>query len=95
MIDEMEKGKAAMARKSGKLTFDEFQQLYADLKAKDVALSFKTHVSKRENLQTLGGMSEASSDGECAQRHTGFAHTETESNLYRNSLFAVINDGLS
>ncbi|UYV85069.1 PLS3 [Cordylochernes scorpioides] len=45
------------------LTFEEFQKLYTDLKSKDVALSFKTMVSKRENLQTIGGMSAASSEG--------------------------------
>ena len=64
MIDEMEKGKkASLERKNGQLTFPEFQQLYSDLKGKDVALSFKTQISKRENLRTLGGMSEASSAG--------------------------------
>ena len=38
-------------------------QLCAGLKAKDVATSFKQVVSKRENLETLGGMSDASSEG--------------------------------
>ena len=33
------------------------------MKAKDVATTFKQVVSKRENLETLGGMSEASSEG--------------------------------
>lgn len=63
MIDEMEKGKASLARKTGRLAFTEFQQLCSDLKAKEVAVSFKGQLSKRENLQTLGGMSEASSTG--------------------------------
>ena len=33
------------------------------LKAQDVASTFKKVVSKRENLETLGGMSTASSEG--------------------------------
>lgn len=66
MIDDMEKGKGPVpssARKTRELTFKEFEQLCSDLKSKDVALTFKSQVSKRENLQTLGGMSEASSAG--------------------------------
>lgn len=66
MIDDMEKGKGpvpATARKNGGVTFKEFEQLCSDLKSKDIALTFKTAVSKRENLETLGGMSEASSAG--------------------------------
>ena len=38
-------------------------QLCVDLKSKDVATTFKKVVSKRENLETLGGMSHASSEG--------------------------------
>lgn len=38
-------------------------QLCRDLKSKDVATSFKQVVSKKENLETLGGMSTASSEG--------------------------------
>ena len=33
------------------------------LKAQDIASTFKKVVSKRDNLETLGGMSAASSDG--------------------------------
>ncbi|XP_026286397.1 plastin-2 [Frankliniella occidentalis] len=47
----------------GRLTFEEFERLCADLKANEVASSFKQVVSKKENLETLGGMSEASSEG--------------------------------
>ncbi|KAF4533448.1 hypothetical protein B566_EDAN001174 [Ephemera danica] len=47
----------------GRLTFEEFENLCLDLKAKDVASSFKQLVSKKENLETLGGMSDASSEG--------------------------------
>ena len=66
MIDDMEKGKGPVpvtARKAGGLSFKEFEQLCSDLRSKDVALTFKNTISKRENLQTLGGMSEASSAG--------------------------------
>ncbi|KAG9510996.1 Plastin-3 [Fragariocoptes setiger] len=60
MIEEKE-------RKSGqrceRISSAEFEKLCIDLKAKDVARTFKTMVSRRENLQTLGGMSEASSEG--------------------------------
>ncbi|XP_028135162.1 plastin-2 [Diabrotica virgifera virgifera] len=48
---------------NGKLTFDEFEKLICDLKANDVANTFRTAVSKRENLQHLGGTSEASNEG--------------------------------
>lgn len=61
MIDEMERKRPMDKR--GRLDYNEFQQLCLDLKSKDVAQSFKTQLSKRENLQTLGGMSEASSEG--------------------------------
>lgn len=66
MIDDMEKGKGPVpvtARKQGGLSFKEFEQLCSDLRSKDVALTFKNKISKKENVQTLGGMSEASSAG--------------------------------
>lgn len=47
----------------GKLSFEEFEALCVDLKAKDVASTFKAVVSKKENLETLGGMSSQSADG--------------------------------
>lgn len=47
----------------GKLSYDEFESLCVDLKAKDVASTFKTAVSKKENLETLGGMSSGSAEG--------------------------------
>ncbi|XP_076044276.1 plastin-2 fimbrin isoform X2 [Oratosquilla oratoria] len=47
----------------GRLSFDEFQNMCAGLKAQDIASTFKKVVSKRENLETLGGMSTASSEG--------------------------------
>lgn len=61
MIDEIERKRSMDKR--GRLDYFEFQQLCSDLKSQDVALSFKTMVSRRENLETLGGMSEASSEG--------------------------------
>jgi len=47
----------------GQLSFDEFQNMCAGLKSQDVSHSFKKNVNKRENLETLGGMSTASSEG--------------------------------
>jgi len=47
----------------GKLSLDEFEELVKSRKLKDVAKSFKQFVSKKENLQTIGGLSEASSEG--------------------------------
>lgn len=48
---------------NGRLTFEEFEKLICDLKANEVANTFRTAVSKRENLQHLGGTSEASNEG--------------------------------
>lgn len=45
------------------MTYEEFEKLICDLKANDVANTFRTAVSKRENLQHLGGTSEASNEG--------------------------------
>ncbi|XP_030381332.1 plastin-2 isoform X2 [Scaptodrosophila lebanonensis] len=61
MIDEF-KSKQRTAHQ-GKLNLDEFETLCLDLKSKDVASTFKTVVSKKENLETLGGMSSISSEG--------------------------------
>ena len=38
-------------------------QICVDLKSKEISSTFKKAVSRRENLETLGGMSEASSEG--------------------------------
>ncbi|XP_037025652.1 plastin-1-like [Bradysia coprophila] len=46
----------------GKLSYEEFETLCFDLKAKDVASMFKMVVSKKENLETIG-MSSQSADG--------------------------------
>ena len=45
------------------MCFVMFEQMCAGLKAQDVASTFKKMVNKRENLETLGGMSTASSEG--------------------------------
>ncbi|XP_014256735.1 plastin-2 [Cimex lectularius] len=47
----------------GRLSFAEFEKLCTELKANEVASTFKKVVSKKENLETLGGMSDASSEG--------------------------------
>lgn len=47
----------------GKLSYDEFESICADLKGKEVASTFKTAVSKKENVEKLGGMSSQSADG--------------------------------
>lgn len=46
-----------------KLSIEEFVKLANDLKAQDVAQSFKSSISKRDNLEKLGGNSEASAGG--------------------------------
>ena len=61
MIDELtNKKNTAM---SGKMSYDEFEQLCLDLKSKDVASTFKKGLSKKENLETIGGMSDSSAAG--------------------------------
>ncbi|XP_034836893.1 plastin-2 [Maniola hyperantus] len=49
-------------RKNG-ISLSEFEDLCGNLKAQQVSSTFKQAVSKKENLEHLGGMSEASSDG--------------------------------
>jgi plastin-3 len=61
MIDEVDREQSGPGK--GRLSFEEFEQLCANLKSKDVATTFKQVVSKRENLETIGGMSDASSEG--------------------------------
>lgn len=46
-----------------KLSYGEFEHLCCELKSKEVSQTFKKVVSKRDNLQTHGGMSEASAEG--------------------------------
>ncbi|KAM7287021.1 plastin-2 [Ixodes scapularis] len=61
LIEDMERRKA-MAE-PGRLSLSEFEQLYSELRAQEVSAGFKAMLSKKENVQTLGGMSEASSEG--------------------------------
>lgn len=61
MIDEYSNKKRTNTQ--GKLSYEEFETLCLELKAKDVASTFKTAVSKKENVKNLGGMSESSADG--------------------------------
>jgi plastin-3 len=47
----------------GRLSFHEFEKMCLELKSNEVASKFKQVVSKKGNLETLGGMSDASSEG--------------------------------
>lgn len=61
MINEYDNKQQTQHR--GKLSYEEFEALCIDLKAKDVGSTFKQAVSKKENLETLGGMSSQSAEG--------------------------------
>uniref|UniRef100_A0A1B6E746 Plastin-2 n=1 Tax=Clastoptera arizonana TaxID=38151 RepID=A0A1B6E746_9HEMI len=61
MIEDYEDKKSTEHK--GRLTFSEFEKLCTELKAGEVGSTFKQVVSKKENLETLGGMSDASSEG--------------------------------
>ena len=50
-------------QEKGRLSFEEFEKLCQELRASDPSSSFKQVVSKKENLETLGGISAASSVG--------------------------------
>lgn len=67
MIDEQMSKKSTFGvtngTSEGKMSLDQFENLCADLKAQDVSSTFKQAVSKKENLEHLGGMSDASSEG--------------------------------
>jgi len=56
IVDRMDRGHEG-------LSIEEFESICVDLKSKEISSTFKKAVSRRENLQTLGGMSEASSEG--------------------------------
>merc|ERR1712071_195403 len=60
MIDEVDRLPGST---KGHVSFEQFEVLCAGLKSKDVAATFKQVVTKRENLETIGGMSAASSEG--------------------------------
>ncbi|KAB0800212.1 hypothetical protein PPYR_05952 [Photinus pyralis] len=61
MEEDFKQKKGAMA--DGKLSYDEFEKLCNDLKASEVASTFKQVVQKKENLHHLGGTSDASNEG--------------------------------
>lgn len=61
MIEEMDQKKQLSTK--GQISINEFQTLCTDLKSQEVASSFKTQLTKKDNLQKLGGMSTASSVG--------------------------------
>jgi len=46
-----------------KLSYGEFEHLCCELKSKEVSQSFKQAVTKKDNIKTHGGMSQASADG--------------------------------
>jgi plastin-3 len=61
MIEEYDDKRQMQHR--GRLSFDEFEKMCLELKSNEVASKFKQEVSKKENLEVLGGMSDASSEG--------------------------------
>lgn len=61
MIEEF--GNKRKLKTPGRLDFKEFEQICVDLKAQEVSSSFKQNLSKKENLEKLGGMSEGSAEG--------------------------------
>lgn len=61
MIDEYDRTRGVSNK--GRLSFQEFQNMCMDIKSQDISTSFKKLVSRRDNVETLGGMSEASTEG--------------------------------
>lgn len=61
MIDEYSNKQRTNSQ--GKLSYEEFEALCIDLKAKEVASTFKSAVSRKENVEKLGGMSDQSAEG--------------------------------
>ena len=56
IVDRMDRGQGA-------LSLEEFEKICEDLKSREVSTTFKKKLSKRNDVETLGGMSEASSEG--------------------------------
>ena len=52
-----------MDRGHGRLSIDEFEKICEDLKSREVSSTFKKSVTKRENVETISGTSEASNEG--------------------------------
>lgn len=61
MEEDFKNKKGFMA--DGKLSYNEFETICCNLKASEVASTFKQQVTRKENLQHLGGTSEASNEG--------------------------------
>lgn len=61
MEEEFKKKKRTIS--DGKLSYEEFENLCSDLKASEIASTFVQVVSRNDNLQRLGGTSEASNEG--------------------------------
>ena len=56
IVDRMDRGQ-------GGLTREEFEKICADQKARDFSSTFKKKISKKENVETIVGMSAASNEG--------------------------------
>ncbi|XP_063703852.1 plastin-1 isoform X2 [Culicoides brevitarsis] len=61
MIDEMRNKKRI--QNDGKMAYNEFEQICVDLKSKDVASTFGKNLSKREDIEKIGGLSDQSAAG--------------------------------
>lgn len=61
MIEEF--GKKQKLKNPGRLDLSEFEKICVDLKAQEVSSTFKQNISKKENLEKLGGMSDGSAEG--------------------------------
>lgn len=62
MVEDFKSNKRTVSD-NGRLSYEEFETLCSDLKASEVANTFKQVVTKKENLQHLGGTSNASNEG--------------------------------
>lgn len=61
MIDEFRNKQRT--QNVGKLSYAEFEQICIDLKSKDVASTFGKNLSKREDIEKIGGLSDQSAAG--------------------------------
>jgi plastin-3 len=56
IVDRMDRGHGGLNR-------EEFEKICTDQKSRDFSSTFKKKISKRENVEQLGGTSEASCEG--------------------------------
>lgn len=61
MIDEVRNKQRT--QNVGKMSYNEFEQICVDLKSKDVASTFGKNLSKREDIEKIGGLSDQSAAG--------------------------------